>query len=229
MILKKTIIIVDDHPFIREGLKSIISPIRNAGFQYEVIGEAANGLDAYKMVKELEPDICLMDISLPDQNGIELTRQFKNLLIKTRIIILSMYSKIEHITQALQAGADGFLNKNSASDKLLEGLDCVSKGEYYLDSALSTEVVKLLKNWPKKEALVTDKDYLALTAREQGVLPLLAENIPMGQIADRLFISPKTVKNHRASIMKKLDLRNHHELIRYAVKIGVIDLDQWNS
>ncbi len=225
----KTVIIIDDHPFIREGLKSILSTSREAEFQYDVIGEAGNGREASDLFQELESDFCLIDISLPDQNGIDLTRQLKRLFNKTRILILSMHSKIEHILKALQAGADGFLDKNSASDKLLEALDRISKGEYYLDTALSTELVNYLRKQPGKENAVTDQAYRTLSAREQEVLRMLAENTPMDTIAERLFISPKTVKNHRSRIMQKLRLRNSHDLVRYAVNIGLIDLEFWNS
>jgi DNA-binding NarL/FixJ family response regulator len=227
MIKKKTILIVDDHPFIREGLKAIIGRIIGADAQYEVVGEAATGHEALTLAKDLKPDICLMDISLPDQNGIELTREICRLLPKTRVLILSMHSKVDYIAEAIQAGASGYLVKDSAYEKLLQALDWVSKGEYYLDTAVSGQVVKQLRSVPKKEKVIADKDYRTLTQREHELMKMLAEGMNIEEIANKLFISPKTVKNHRASIMAKLSLHSHYELVRYAAKLGLIDVDLW--
>ena len=137
---RKTILIVDDHPLFREGLKSLIS--RN--HRFEVVGEAGNGREGLRMAKKLKPDLVLMDISLPDRDGIELTRDIRGLLSETRIVIVSMHSRVNHITKAFQAGATGYVVKESAGDRLLQGLEAVSEGEYFLDSSLSHKVVKKL-------------------------------------------------------------------------------------
>ncbi|SPD76024.1 conserved hypothetical protein [uncultured Desulfobacterium sp.] len=229
MIKKKTVLIVDDHPFIREGLKAIIGRIIGSEAMYEVVGEASTGHEALKLAKELKPDICLMDISLPDQSGIELTKEIVRLIPKTRILILSMHSKIEYIAEAIQAGASGYLVKDSAYEKLLQALDWVSKGEYYLDTAISGQVVKQLRSVPKKEKVITDQEYRNLTEREQEVMTMLAQGLNIEAISERLFISPKTVKNHRASIMAKLSVHSHYELVRYAAKLGLIDVDLWKT
>lgn len=226
---KKTILIVDDHPFIREGLKAMIGRILGGDNQYEVVGEAENGRKALEMAKRLKPDLCLMDIGLPDQSGFEVTREIKAFLPETRVLILSMHSKIDYITEAFQAGASGYLVKDSASDKLMQALDWISKGEYYLDTAISAQVVNQLKGLSRKEERITDADYRTLTEREQEVMRMLAEGFGLEEIAEKLFISPKTVKNHRASIMSKLKLHTHHELVRYAVKLGLIDVDLWKT
>ena len=226
---KKTILIVDDHLYIREGLKAMVGRILGGDNQYEVVGEAENGREALEMVKKLKPDICLMDIGLPDQSGIELTREIKAFLPQTRVLILTMHSKIDYITEAFQAGASGYLVKDSASGKLMQALDWISKGEYYLDTAISAQVVKQIRGLPKKEERITDAGYSTLTVREQEVIRMLAGGFGIEEISEKLFISPKTVKNHRASIMSKLNLHSHHELLRYAVKLGLIDVDLWQT
>jgi len=222
---KKSILIIDDHPLFREGLKSIIS--RNDRF--EVIGEAGNGREGLKMAKKLKPDIVVVDISLPDTSGIQLTRDIRNLLSETRIIIVSMHSKIDYIAEAFQAGATGYVVKESASDRLLQGLESVVQGEYFLDSSVSHQVVENLLKFPIRDARITDVDYASLTPREQEVMRLLAEGFSAKEIAEKLYISPKTVENHRSNIMNKLGLHSTMELIRYAAKIGLIDVELWKE
>jgi DNA-binding NarL/FixJ family response regulator len=220
---KKTILIIDDHPLFREGLKAIVE--RNTNF--EVVGEAGNGHQGLQMASQLKPDLVVMDISLPDTSGIQLTREIRTLLSETNIIIVSMHTKIDYIAEAFQAGATGYVVKESASKGLIKGLETVSKGEYFLDSSLSHQVVKNIMNFPVKEARITDNDYGSLTPREQEVMRLLAEGSPSKEIAKKLFISPKTVENHRSNIMKKLGLHSTMELVRYAAKLGLIDLELW--
>ena len=222
---KTTILIVDDHPLFREGLKSLIA--RNPKF--EVIAEAGNGREGLRMSKELKPDLVIMDISLPDKTGIDLTRSIRSLLPETRVMIVSMHSKIDYITEAFQAGATGYVVKESATDRLMQALETVSKGEYFLDSSLSHKVVSRLMQFPEKEAKITDARYETLTGREQQVMRLLAEGFSAKEIAKKLFISPKTVENHRANIMNKLDLHSNMELVRYAAKLGLIDVDLWKG
>ena len=137
MTSKKTILIVDDHPLLREGLKSIIA--RDPRF--EVIGEAGNGQECLQVAKECKPDLVLLDISLPDTNGIILTRTLQRLLPEIRVIIVSMHAKANSITEAFQSGAMGYVSKDSATETLLEGLEAVSRGDYFLDSAISSQVV----------------------------------------------------------------------------------------
>jgi DNA-binding NarL/FixJ family response regulator len=140
-----------------------------------------------------------------------------------------MHSKIDYIAEAFQAGASGYVVKESASERLLQGLESVSRGDYFLDSSVSHAVVENLMNSPLKEAKITDADYDTLTPREQEIMRLLAEGLSSKKVAEKLFISPKTVENHRSNIMNKLGLHNTIELIRYAAKLGLIDVDLWKE
>jgi DNA-binding NarL/FixJ family response regulator len=221
MTQKKTILIVDDHPLFREGLKSIIQRIA----RYEVVGEAGNGREACRMVKNLKPDLVLVDLSLPDQGGIELTENILKISAKIRIMIVSMHSKVDYIVKAFQAGATGYVVKESASEKLLQGIDTVLKGDYFMDAHISQKVIRRLAGIQNGEVTITDAAYGTLTPREQEVLTLVAEGFTTNKISEKLFISQKTVENHRSSIMRKLDLRNAIEVVRYAAKLGLIDID----
>ncbi len=225
MVQKKTILIVDDHALFREGLKAIME--RNPN--YEVIGEVGNGRQALPMVRKLKPDLILVDISLPDQNGIELTRDVRKFSSKTRIMIVSMHSKIDYIVGAFRAGATGYVTKESASDKLLEGISVILKGDYFMDPSVSHKVVKKLVGIQANETKVADASYDTLTPREQEVMVMVAEGFSTTEISERLCINPKTVENHRSSIMRKLNLHSTIEITRYAAKIGLIDIDLWKE
>ena len=225
MTQKKTIIIVDDHSLFREGLRAIIE--RNP--MYEVVAEAGTGRKALRQVKQLKPDLALVDMSLPDQSGIDLTRDMLRVSSGTRIMIVSMHHKIDYIVRAFQAGASGYVVKESASDKLLGGIEAVLKGDYFMDASVSQQVVRKLAGLQEKEIKVTDEAYNTLTAREQEVMVLVAEGLSTNEISDRLFISPKTVENHRSNIMNKLDIHNTIEVARYAAKLGLIDIDLWKE
>ncbi|MDD2316347.1 MAG: response regulator transcription factor [Desulfobacterales bacterium] len=225
MAQQKSVLIVDDHPLFREGLKYIIG--RNERFK--VVGEAENAAGALHEAKKLNPDIILVDISLPDKSGIQLTYELKKQQPQVMIMIVSMHSKIDYIAEAFQAGAKGYVAKESAAERLVQGLEAIVNGEFFLDSSVSLQVVENLMKFPVKEARITDAEYGALTPREQEIMRMLAEGVGPKEIADKLCISPKTVENHRANIMKKLDLHSTMELVRYAAKLGLIDVDLWKD
>jgi len=181
------------------------------------------------MVRELKPDLVLLDVGLPDVRGLVLIGDILRCSSKIRIMVVSMHSKIDYIVKAFQSGATGYLAKESAADLLIEGIEYVLKGHYFMDTSISHQVVKKLIGLPEKEVTVTGTGYDLLTAREQEVMGLLAEGLSTSQVADKLFISPKTVENHRYSIMQKLDLHSTIELTRFAAKLGLIDIDLWKE
>jgi DNA-binding NarL/FixJ family response regulator len=223
--LKKTILIVDDHPLVREGLKSILKPAP----EYEVVGQAGKARDAIQMIKKLKPDLVLLDISLPDKSGLELCREIRTISSPTRILIVSMHSKVDYIVKAFQAGATGYMTKESATEKLLQGVAQVLNGEYFMDGSVSHRVVEELLKTPEKEMRITDAGYETLTSREQEVMVLLAEGNSAKEAAVKLFISPKTVENHRTNILNKLGLHSTLELVRYGARLGLVDVDLWKE
>ena len=225
MTKKTRILIIDDHPLFREGIKTII----NREGRFEVVDEAGSGREGVEKAVHIKPDVVLVDIGLPDENGMEVTRKIRKKLPDTRIMILSMHSKIDYIVEAFQAGATGYVVKESAADRLAHGLDAVASGEYFLDSSISQEVIAKLMQSPVKEAKVSDSGYGKLTAREQEIMRMLAEGMTKSDIADQLYISVKTVENHRTNIMRKLNIHNAMELVRYAARLGLIDVDLWKE
>ncbi len=225
MASKKSILIIDDHPLFREGLKSIIAADR----QFVVEGEAGNAREGLKTAQHIKPDVALVDISLPDESGMQLTRRIREALPNTRVMIISMHSKIDYIVEAFQAGATGYVVKDSAAGRLIQGLHAVVEGEYFLDSSISHEVVSRLMKSPVRDARVSDAEYGRLTPREQEIMRMLAEGQQKSTIAERLCISIKTVENHRSNIMRKLDLHSAMDLVRYAAKLGLIDIDLWKE
>ena len=177
---KKSILIIDDHPLFREGLKTIIKQ----DSQYQVTGEAGTAIEGLQAAVKLKPDLVLVDISLPDENGIKLAAEIKKHLPGTNIIMLSMHSKGDYIAMAFQAGARGYFTKESTPSKLLHGFEAVLNGEYFIDSSLSQEVAKKLIGATGKETKFSDDVYKSLTHREQEVLRLLVENKSILNLTD---------------------------------------------
>jgi len=225
MVQEKSVVLVDDHTLFREGLKSIIE--RDPRFK--LVGEAGTFREAVRVAGKIRPDLIIVDISLPDRSGFDLTRELLNRLPNSRVMVVSMHSKLDYIAEAFRAGATGYVVKDSASENLLRGLESISKGQYFMDTAISPCIVKELIEFPTRKEKITDAAYKSLTKREQEVMGLLAEGLPNREVAEHLHVSPKTIENHRANIMSKLGLHSTFELIRYAAKLGLIDVDLWKN
>lgn len=220
---KKTILLVDDHSLLRIGLKAIIGADKGL----EVVGEAVNAAEGYRLAEKFGPDLVIVDISLPDKSGIELTSEIRASMPETRVMILSMHTKTEYIKEAFRAGATGYMVKETSPENLLRGIDRVLIGEYFMDSHVTQQVVTNLSRVPPEKIRNTDPSYSSLSPREQQVLRLLVEGSHVKEIAAKLFISPKTVESHKINIMKKLKLKKTLDLVRYAARIGLIDVDTW--
>ncbi len=213
---KLRILLADDHTLMRQGLRRIIEEVPD----WEVVADAANGRDAARQVLELKPDVAVLDIAMPQLNGIEVTRQVTRRLPSVHVLILSMYSDESYVLQALQAGARGYLLKDSADAELVRAVRAVSQGKSYFSPAVARIMLDdYVRHLAQKG--VTDR-YEALSEREREVFQLIAEGRTNKEIADLLFLSVGTVETHRARIMEKLDVHSTAELVLYAVRRGVI-------
>ena len=217
----KRILIVDDHPLYRDGLKARL--MEREGF--ETVGEAGDFAQGLRLAKKLRPDIAMLDISLPDGSGIELAREMVAALPGLGVIIVSMHSKIDFIAAAFQAGASGYVAKESGADRIVQALEAVAAGGQYLDGALSPKVLRRLNDVSGRKAKCVDESYGALSLREQQIMRLLAEGLSPREIAQKLFITLKTVENHRYSIMCKLGIKSPLAFVRHAARLGLVDLD----
>jgi len=220
---KKRVMIVDDHPLFREGLKSLVERSAN----YQTVGEAGSGAEALSMALELKPDLVTMDVSLPDMSGIEVVRSLMKSLPSTRILMLSMYPKFDYVADAFKAGAKGYVVKETTSARLIQGFDALCRGEFFVDGQVSQDLVTKLTQGPARETAIQDEGYNLLTPREQQVLRLVAEGVSTRDIAERIGLNPKTVENHRTNLMKKLDVHSRMELVKFAARLGLIDMDSW--
>jgi len=212
-------VIADDHHLVRQGIRALLE---KAG-DIEVVGEAADGQQAIELVQHLLPDVLVIDIAMPRLNGVEAVARIRALGVKTRALILSMYSDETLVRQALRNGASGYLLKRAISEELLLAVRAVSRGDAFLSPEVSGPLLaKLLDGQPDS----ADADPLSrLTPREREVLQLVAEGNTNGEIAQSLNLSEKTVEKHRASLMAKLCLHDTAGLVRAAIRLGLIRLD----
>lgn len=215
---KIRVLVVDDHTIVRDGICALLAL---AG-DIEIVGEAANGREALEMIRGLAPDVVLMDIVMPILGGLEATRRIRKEFPGTKVVALTQYDDKEYVFPLLEAGACGFISKVAASSELASAIRCVYRGE----SFLSPSVTKLMiEDYQQGAALRVKNDpYEQLTDREREVLKLVAEGYTTQEIADILVISPKTVEGHRSSLMAKLDIPNRIELVKYALRRGIIDV-----
>ena len=211
------VLIVDDHAIIRDGLRAIME----AQPDIEVVGEAMEGREALEKADELRPDVVIMDLTMPGMGGLEATRQLKLLHPDIRVMALTMHESDDYFFQVLQAGADGYFVKGGSSAELLSALRTVSQGEVFLYPSMAT---RLLKDYLKPARAGRDR-YEGLTDREVEILKLVAEGRSNQEIGDLLVVSVSTVQTHRAHVMAKLGLHSRTELVKYAIRQGIISLD----
>lgn len=209
------VIIADDHALIREGIKQILELESDIA----VIGQAGDGEEAFNMTVALDPDIVLLDINMPKLNGIETLRKFKDLGIKSKVIILTIHEDKEYILKTLKLGANGYMLKDSNADSLIKGIRDVARGEKYIQPSVA-DLVSRSSNYDEYFNSCIDK-INSLTKREYEVLILIAEGLNNKDIADRLYISEKTVKNHVSNIFKKLDLNDRVQAAIFAYKNNI--------
>ena len=211
------IVVADDHQLFREGLVNLLESDENI----QVIGQAEDGEIAIKKVLELKPDILLTDIAMPNMNGMEATRNLKKQFPDLKIIAVSMHSDRQFVKGMLTAGTDAYLLKNCTHQQLLEAVHTVYNGKKYL----SEDITEMVISGYLDGTGTTDDKYNQLSEREKEIFLLLAEGVSTREIGDKLFISVKTVGTHKQNILEKLDLKNNSDIVKYALKKGLIQLD----
>ncbi|MDI6857747.1 MAG: response regulator transcription factor [Dehalococcoidia bacterium] len=214
------VLIVDDHAVLRQALRLLL----DAHHEVEVIGDVSNGREAVEAVEKLQPDVVLMDMVMQGLNGLEATRQIRRRVPKTKVLMLTGYMEDDQIMGALRAGASGYVVKKSDVTELLLGIQAVHRGNTYFSSAISDNVAISELLWQAQKG-DGKAGFELLTSREREVLQLIAEGYSNQRIADELFISVKTVEAHKAHIMSKLHAQNRTDLIRYAIRKGIVNLE----
>lgn len=210
-----TLILAEDHVIVRKGIKLMLE--RESDFR--LLGEASDGLEAVQITEKLKPDVLLLDLMLPRLHGLEVIRQVRRDSPKTKVIILSMHSEEPYVMESLRYGASGYLLKDCTPDELVKAIREVLAGRRYLSPALAERALAGYVTHPGE----TEEDvYTTLTKRERLVLQMAAEGLTTGEIAKKLFISPRTVETHRANLMRKLNLHTQTDLVKFAIRKGII-------
>jgi DNA-binding NarL/FixJ family response regulator len=213
---KLRLLVADDHTLVRQGFRKILEERQD----WEVVAQASDGRDAVRLALATQPDVAILDIGMPALNGIEATRQMVRRLQTLRVLILSMHTDEAYIIQALQAGAHGYLLKDSADADLIRGVEAIAAGKSFFSPAVAKVMLDDYVRHLADKGIVDRFD--SLSEREREIFQLVAEGHSNKAIADLLFVSPATVETHRAHILQKLDVHNTAELVLYAVRRGVI-------
>jgi two-component system response regulator NreC len=215
---KIRVLLADDHAIVREGVRLCLEGMGDL----EVVGEAEDGYGAVRLTGQLAPDVAVLDVTMPRLNGIETLRQIRRDHPKTAVVMLSMHDNEAYVTQALQAGARGYVLKRTAGTELASAIRAAHAGEVYLHPGVAKRVVAdYLQRLGPEELSAAPHD--RLTPREREVLQLAAEGLTTREIADQLVVSSKTAEHHRASAMTKLNLHSQTELVKYAIRNGLIE------
>ncbi len=209
------ILLADDHHVVRQGLRALLAVEPH----FRLVGEAGDGIEAVRLAERLRPDVLITDVVMPGLNGLEVTRQVTRSVPKARVVILSMYSDDAYVFEALRNGASGYVLKDSQAADLVKAVREVAAGRRYLSPPLSE---RSLEVYLRKMESAPHDPYELLTTREREVLQMVAEGHTSSEIANRLFISPRTAEGHRANLMRKLGLQNHTDLVLFALKKGIL-------
>jgi DNA-binding NarL/FixJ family response regulator len=214
---KRRIFIADDHEIVRSGVRNLIES--HGG--YTCVGEAASGREAVRMAEELQPDVAIVDVTMPELNGIEAARQILKLCPKTKVLVFTVHDAEQVVVEIFRSGAHGYVLKSDAGRQLLEAIGCVLDGRHYFSQQVSEVIFGSMRSGqlPHTEAPAEEKP----TTREREIIQLLAEGHSNKEVADKLGISVKTVETHRAAIMRKLGLHSIGELVRYAIRNHIIE------
>ena len=211
--------LADDHAVVRDGMEALLE----AEVDITVVGTAANGREAVRQVQELNPDVVVMDIAMPELNGIDAAAQIRETCPTTKVIMLSMHDSAEHIFQALKAGAQGYLLKESAGREVVTAVRAVHAGRRYLSHRIEETVIDDYVR--QRKAALAESPLERLTSREREVLQLVVEGKSSAQIAETLFISRKTVETYRSRLMEKLEIKDLPGLVKFAIQHGLTDLN----
>ena len=214
-----SILLSDDHTILRQGLAALLE----AEPDFHILGEASTGLETLQKVQSLDPDVLVLDLALPDINGLEITRQVQHSNPRTRIVILSMHAKEAYVWEALNSGASAYVLKGSDAHELIQAIHHATRGIRYLSPPLSDQSLEAYIQLTRGQEF---DPYETLTNRERQILHLAAGGCSNNEIARRLTISPRTVEQHRAKVMAKLGLHNQSELVRFAIQHGIVALDE---
>jgi len=214
--MRTRILIADDHVLVRQGFRALLSAVED----FEVVGEAADGREALKLIRTLAPDVALMDISMPELNGLDATAHALRIQPGLKVIVLSMHATENYVMEAVRAGAAGYLLKDDGADELERAIRAVTRGERYLTSSLTRQLIDGVMHSGHGESAERAE---ALSPRQREVLQLIAEGRGTREIAERLHRSVKTVETHRAQLMQRLEIFDVAGLTRYALRIGLVD------
>lgn len=214
-----TLILADDHTMVRSGLRMLLETQSDM----RIVGEAENGAEAVRKVLLLKPDVVLMDVQMPDMNGIEATREIKKIMPETAVLALTIYEDDQYFFEMLKAGASGYVPKRAAPDDLVNAIRTVARGDVFLFPTLAT---RLVQDFVNRQDTDTPPLSDEITTREQEVLTLIGAGMTNAAIGEQLGISVKTVDRHRENIMHKLNMHNRVELVKYAIRVGLIDLEE---